>query len=58
MKARKKPMETLQSSDLGLTVTPNVVTISVETPSQRKSGKIVESVDELIANLKADGILA
>ncbi|XXQ36409.1 Electron transfer flavoprotein subunit beta [Plasmodiophora brassicae] len=55
MKARKKPLETLAASDLGVDLEPRLQTVSVAPPPERKAGVIVESVDELVAKLKAVG---
>lgn len=77
MKAKKKPIEKFQPSDLGVDVTPILETIKITEPQKRVGGtKVgysfhphalntacrlnlvlkVESVDELIAKLKAAGI--
>jgi electron transfer flavoprotein beta subunit len=38
MKSRKKPIETLQPSDLGIDVTPILETIKVSEPPKRAGG--------------------
>ena len=79
MKAKKKPIEKFQPSDLGVDVSPILETIKVSEPQKRVGGtKVgsffhrlvsntagllkrflkVESVDELVAKLKAAGITA
>ena len=77
MKAKKKPIEKFQPSDLGVDVTPILETVKVTEPPKRVGGtKVsfsshldwdivgsnhvlkVESVDELVAKLKAAGITA
>lgn len=52
IKAKKKPVETLNLADLGIDVTPRLKVEKVEMPSERKGGVIVGSVDELIQKLK------
>jgi len=58
MKAKKKPIEKFQPSDLGVDVTPVLETIKITEPPKRVGGTKVESVDELVAKLKAAGITA
>jgi len=52
MKAKKKPIEQINNSDLGVDVTPRVQQIKVEEPPKRKSGIKVTSVAELVQKLK------
>lgn len=52
MKAKKKPMEVLTSSELGVDLKPTVNTIKVEPPEQRSAGVRVENVDELLDKLR------
>ncbi|OBA16942.1 electron transfer flavo protein, beta subunit [Metschnikowia bicuspidata var. bicuspidata NRRL YB-4993] len=52
MKAKKKPLEKLKASDLGIEIVNRVETLKVEEPPTRSAGVKVESVDELIAKLK------
>lgn len=54
MKAKKKPIDTVTPSDLGVDVSSGLKTISVEAPAARSAGIRVESVDELIAKLKTE----
>ncbi|TCD60583.1 hypothetical protein EIP91_009841 [Steccherinum ochraceum] len=58
MKAKKKPIEKLSASDLGVDLTPRVETLKVTEPPKRVGGGKVENVDELIAKLKEAGITA
>ncbi|KAH8085956.1 hypothetical protein BXZ70DRAFT_1002274 [Cristinia sonorae] len=58
MKAKKKPIEKLSPSDLGIDLTPRIETLKVTEPPKRVGGGKVESVDELIAKLKEAGITA
>lgn len=57
MKAKKKPLDTIEAASLGVDLTPRNKVIKVQEPSTRKAGIIVDSVDTLITKLKADGIL-
>ena len=52
MKAKKKPLETLQSADLGLDLTPRQNTLKVSPPPERASGIMVDSIDQLVDKLK------
>ena len=54
MKAKKKPMETLKSADLGVDVAPRLVTLNVSEPPQRGAGIKVANVAELVAKLKTE----
>jgi electron transfer flavoprotein beta subunit len=56
MKAKKKPIEKLTSSALGVDLTPQLETLKVTEPPQRVGGGKVANVDELIAKLKEAGI--
>ncbi|KAJ3211840.1 hypothetical protein HDU67_004221 [Dinochytrium kinnereticum] len=55
MKAKKKPLSKMTPSELGVDITPGIQTLSVSEPPKRVGGAKVESVDELIAKLKAAG---
>ena len=52
MKAKKKPIEQINASDLGVDTTPRVQLIKVEEPPKRKAGIKVASVAELVQKLK------
>jgi len=52
MKAKSKPLETLEPTALGLDYTPRLKLLSVKEPPMRKGGGKVSSVDELIDKLK------
>ena len=52
MKAKKKPIEQLSASDLGIDINSRVQQIKVEEPPQRKAGIKVASVAELVQKLK------
>jgi len=52
MKAKKKPIEQISASDLGVDTTPRVQLIKVEEPPKRKAGIKVASVAELVQKLK------
>jgi electron transfer flavoprotein beta subunit len=54
MKAKKKPIDTLSPEDLGVDVTPRLVTLKVEEPAKRQGGVKVGSVEELVAKLKTE----
>ena len=52
MKAKKKPIEQINSSDLGIDTKPRIKQIKVEEPPKRKTGIKVSSVEELVQKLK------
>ena len=52
MKAKKKPIEQINASDLGVDTSPRIEQIKVEEPPKRKAGIKVSSVAELIQKLK------
>eukprot|EP00461_Guttulinopsis_vulgaris_P004700 UN04702 len=57
MKARKVAIETIKLQDLIDSVTPHYNTIEVVDPPQRKAGVKVDSVDQLIAELKGKSLV-
>jgi len=52
MKAKKKPIEEISASDLGIDTSPRVEQIKVEEPPKRKAGIKVANVAELVQKLK------
>ena len=52
MKAKKKPLQTVSPSDLGVEIAPQVVALRYAEPKARPEGVKVASVDELIDKLK------
>ncbi len=52
MKAKQKPLATMAPADLGVDVTPRVVTLKVSEPPKRKAGIKVKDVTELVDKLK------
>ncbi|WP_374502807.1 electron transfer flavoprotein subunit beta/FixA family protein [Zoogloea sp.] len=52
MKAKKKPLDTLQPADLGVDVTPRLTTLKVVEPAARSVGVKVADVAQLIEKLK------
>jgi electron transfer flavoprotein beta subunit len=52
MKAKKKPIEQINASDLGVDTTAKIQQIKVEEPPKRKAGIKVSSVAELVQKLK------
>ncbi len=52
MKAKKKPIEEIMATDLGIDTTPRLQQIKVEEPPKRKAGIKVASVAELVQKLK------
>ena len=54
MKAKKKPMETIAVSDMGVDVAPRTQVMNVALPPERKAGIKVANVEELIEKLKTE----
>ena len=52
MKSKKKPLEQINASDLGIDTKPRIVQIKVEEPPKRKAGVKVANVAELVNKLK------
>ena len=52
MKAKKKPLEQINATDLGIDTKPRVEQIKVEEPPKRKAGIKVANVAELVNKLK------
>ena len=52
MKAKKKPIEEIVATDLGVDVSPRLEQIKVEEPPKRKAGIKVANVAELVSKLK------
>ena len=52
MKAKKKPLDTVQPIDLGVDVTPRLTTLKVVEPATRSAGVMVADVAQLVAKLK------
>ena len=52
MKAKKKPLEVLKPSDLGVDVAPRIKTLKVSEPPKRGAGIKVPDVATLVAKLK------
>ncbi len=54
MKAKKKPLDTLKPSDLGIDVTPRLKTLNVSEPPKRSAGVMVPDVKTLVEKLKTE----
>ncbi len=52
MKAKKKPLEVVTPTELGVDVAPRLTTLKVTEPAKRSAGVKVPDVDTLIAKLK------
>lgn len=57
MKAKRKPLDTFSLDDLGVERVADIETVSFEPPPKRGGGRKVESVDELVSELKNKGLL-
>lgn len=57
MKAKKKPVDTVSFADLGVTPAAGYKVTKTVPPPTRSKGVVVKTVDELIAALKAKGLL-
>lgn len=54
MKARRKPVETIEAASLGVEITPQLSVLKYEAPAARKAGVMVSSVAELVEKLKVE----
>ncbi|MEJ5155299.1 electron transfer flavoprotein subunit beta/FixA family protein [Gluconobacter wancherniae] len=54
MKARKKPLETLDAADLDVDLAPRLTIVSVAEPAERKEGVKLNSAAELVEKLKTE----
>lgn len=52
MKAKKKPVETIEAASLGVDLTPRIAVIEVNEPPTRQGGMMVDDVDMLVDKLK------
>ncbi|MGE0113962.1 MAG: EtfB protein [Steroidobacteraceae bacterium] len=57
MKAKKKPLETLNFADLGITPTQQFSVAKVSPPPARQKGVFVNDAAELVSTLKQKGVL-
>jgi electron transfer flavoprotein beta subunit len=57
MKAKSKPLETLPLADLGVTAADTLKTSHYAAPGKRSKGVMVKDAAELVAALKAKGLL-
>jgi electron transfer flavoprotein beta subunit len=58
MKAKKKPLETLELAALGVQVRQRVRPVRYEPPPQRQKGVMVKSAQELVEALQKKGLVA
>ena len=52
MKAKKKELNVISASEMGIDIDARTELISVELPPSREAGVVVENVDELVDKLK------
>ncbi|NDG36469.1 MAG: electron transfer flavoprotein subunit beta/FixA family protein [Alphaproteobacteria bacterium] len=52
MKAKKKPLDSLNAADLGVDIAPRLTIVKVEEPAARAAGVKVADVQELVNKLK------
>ncbi len=57
MKAKRKPIAMKKPEDYGVDMTPRLEVLKVEEPPKRQGGIKVESVQELVEKLKAEGVI-
>ncbi|HEY6455694.1 MAG TPA: electron transfer flavoprotein subunit beta/FixA family protein [Steroidobacteraceae bacterium] len=57
MKAKKKPLEVLPLSSLGVSLLPQTTVVGFEPPPQRHKGVMVKDAAELVAALHSKGLL-
>lgn len=54
MKARKKPVETIEASTMGVDLHPRLTTVSFAMPQKQKSGEILAGVADLVTKLQTE----
>ena len=54
IQAKKKPLEVVDAKASGVDIAPRLTVISVAEPPVRKGGRVVKSVDELLAALRGE----
>jgi len=52
MKAKKKPIDTKEASELGINIESRIEQLKVEEPPVRQKGIMVNDVSELVQKLK------
>jgi len=57
MKAKRKPIDMKTPGDYGVDMANRLTVLSVEEPSGREAGIIVESVEDLVSKLKEKGVI-
>ena len=57
MKAKKKPMDIMDSNDFGISLVPSLKVISVTPPPPRESGIMLDGVEEGLSTLKDKGLI-
>jgi len=57
MKAKKKPLETVDAATLGVNLQPALQMVKFEAPAQRTRGVMVKDAQELVDALKKKGLL-
>ncbi|MBO9195411.1 electron transfer flavoprotein subunit beta/FixA family protein [Rhizobium sp. 16-449-1b] len=57
MKAKKKPLDKKSPADFGVDTRARLKILKTEEPEGRKAGIKVKTVDELVSNLKAAGVI-
>uniref|UniRef100_A0A0K0E0Z0 Electron transfer flavoprotein subunit beta n=1 Tax=Strongyloides stercoralis TaxID=6248 RepID=A0A0K0E0Z0_STRER len=57
MKAKKKPLETIKPSDLGISLENQTEVLEVSEPPTRSAGEIVPDVKTLVGKLKEKGLI-
>ncbi|MGJ8564687.1 MAG: electron transfer flavoprotein subunit beta/FixA family protein [Alphaproteobacteria bacterium] len=57
MKAKRKPIDAKTPEDFGVDTAPRLKTLKVTEPAAREAGIKVESVEELVSKLKAEGVI-
>jgi len=57
MKARSKPLDKIEATDLGIDISNRFEIVKVQSPEKRQAGVKVENVDELINGLKSKQVI-
>ncbi|MGE0044583.1 MAG: electron transfer flavoprotein subunit beta/FixA family protein, partial [Hyphomonadaceae bacterium] len=57
MKAKKKPIDVKTAADYSVDAAPRLQVVKVADPPKRQGGAKVKTVQELVAGLKAAGVI-
>jgi electron transfer flavoprotein beta subunit len=57
MKAKKKPLETINAADLGVQLRQRMINVSFAAPAIRQKGILVKDAEQLVTEMRARGLV-